>query len=232
MILSTRPWMISNPLLGPVNVAQTRREFLAPTTVSETTHSESGRTTSLISKSLNPPAKLMDLLCWSVLRRPGRSVVRTTSYSTLAGLLSLTAAVTGRPRAVKLSAVLQRPCVRTSVYPALPISSRRRSPSWLSGCSLPTVHVPGTVRTMLLYPCAMPTSSATSTAWSMSDLVGGTVTSRTSSPVCPSGMILAGPSCMRLQRSAILDDSTLMPMRLLTKSTFAVSLRVYICGVT
>lgn len=49
IILSTRPWMISNPAVGPMYVATRRREFLAP--VSQ----ESSRsTTSEISNSFTP----------------------------------------------------------------------------------------------------------------------------------------------------------------------------------
>mmetsp|Transcript_6466 Transcript_6466/g.19098 ORF Transcript_6466/g.19098 Transcript_6466/m.19098 type:complete len:226 (+) Transcript_6466:101-778(+) len=131
MMRSTRPCKISNPDVGPAYTAATLRTFLAPTRVWVTTCSASATTTSLISKSLKPFVKDADLLCCNVLRSPGRRVVRTTWYSTLAGLESETVVsiLTGHWSAVKLSWMLQSPCVSTSMYPARAISSRSRSPS-------------------------------------------------------------------------------------------------------
>lgn len=46
---------------------------------------------------------------------------------------------------LKFSSLEQRPCVSISVYPALEISSRRRSPKLLRGWCPPTVRVAGSV---------------------------------------------------------------------------------------
>lgn len=49
IILSTRPWMISNPAVGPMYVATRRRQFLAPVS-----HESSRSTTSEISNRRTP----------------------------------------------------------------------------------------------------------------------------------------------------------------------------------
>ena len=71
----------------------------------------------------------------------GNSVVRTTSYSTLAGLERATAGPTGRRRWVKFSAVEHSPWVSISMYPARAISDRIRSVKWLIGSGAPVCGI-------------------------------------------------------------------------------------------
>lgn len=101
------------------------------------------------------------------------------------------------------------------------------------GCSAPTEVVVGVLRIMLLYPKAMPMSSAMSTAWSMSDRVGGTVTwsMGPSSLSLVEGSMVAGPSCILLQSSTMCSAVMSIPMSELMKATPAASCRVDILGV-
>mmetsp|Transcript_18226 Transcript_18226/g.28403 ORF Transcript_18226/g.28403 Transcript_18226/m.28403 type:complete len:217 (+) Transcript_18226:639-1289(+) len=213
--------MISKPDVGPAYTAQTRLQFRAPTILSHTTCSSSGSTISLISNNLKPLVNDALLLCCKVFSNPVSKVVRTTWYSTLAGFNNSTAGVTGFRSAVKFSWHEERPCVNTSTYPARLISSRSKSPRAFKGCSPPTVHVVGTLLTMLLYPNAIPMSSATSTACKISLLVGGTVTSKT----VPSDNKEAGPSCTFSHNFTISSAGKSIPIKLFTKSIAAVSLR-------
>mmetsp|Transcript_24158 Transcript_24158/g.67183 ORF Transcript_24158/g.67183 Transcript_24158/m.67183 type:complete len:211 (+) Transcript_24158:187-819(+) len=147
MIRLRRPWMISKPLSFPQYTAQILLSFIAPTSISSVSNTMSPTSNSFIGSG----ASLLDA---SVLRAPGRRLVRHTSNSAVAGLPMLTASppLSGLRMLSKFSAREMRIQVSTSVKPAVATSVRMRSHSWLSGSSLPCVTVGGMRLVMLLKP--------------------------------------------------------------------------------
>mmetsp|Transcript_7379 Transcript_7379/g.31462 ORF Transcript_7379/g.31462 Transcript_7379/m.31462 type:complete len:272 (-) Transcript_7379:976-1791(-) len=206
MIRSKTPCTISKPDFLSLYSTKSRRAFRAPTSLSA-----SIKTTSPTSKSFaGNGASLFAPIAFNT---PCSNDERATCTSSPLGFATIAAQfpVSSLETLAKLSSCEHRIQVSTSENPSIAISPRTKSEKWFRGCCAPTVFTGGTVRLMLLYPCAMATSSAMSHACSTSDRVGGTSTR--SMPV--SSFSFVG-SCMRQRSAAMSRGAMSTPMRPLT----------------
>ena len=118
------------------------------------------------------------LLAPIALSTPCNRLERATCTSRPDGFATIAAEFPSSSRSTlaKLSSMRAQNPASTSVNPCIAISCRTMSLKWFTGCCAPTVLTGGTVRSMLLYPYAMATSSAMSQGCNTSERVVGNST--------------------------------------------------------